>query len=124
MESLNLSTRVAGGGRGARRYTGRRHFEIGLLGVWLWGLGWRFLFGLPGVGIVRGFGIDAEIPDIEIHSFRAFHFDQGIFAWCEGFGGSEFEPSAGDTGDGGFDEVLLLADFASDLALDVADDAL
>ena len=77
----NLLVGLRTGGRGrppgptARHYTAQRYFEIGLLGLWFRGLSWRFRFGLPGVGIVGGFGIDAEIPDVEIHSFLSFHFD-------------------------------------------------
>jgi len=53
----------------------------------------------------------------------AERFDEGIFAGREIIHGSEFEPASADAGDGGFDNVLFLADFAGDLALDVADDA-
>ena len=79
--------------------------------------------------ICGGLGVDAKIPDVEIHSLFAcmpscHHFHQRIFARREIFGGSEFQPASADAGDRGFDEVLLLADFAGDLALHVAQDAL
>ena len=57
--------------------------------------------------------------------FLSGHFDHGVFAGGEWFGGGEFEPISADAGDGGFDEVLFLADFAGELlAFDAADDAL
>ena len=84
----------------------------------------------PGVGVGGGFGVDAEIPDVEVHAFAAEsalfagHFDEGIFSGRQIFRGSEFEPASADAGDGGFDDVLFLADLAGDLALDVSHNAL
>src|SRR5271169_5151776 len=83
------------------------------------GVGRGFDFGsggLPGVGVGGGFGVVAEIPDVEVHAFFAHGFDEGVFAGGQIFGGSEFEPASADAGGGGFHEVLLLADLAGDLA--------
>ena len=115
--------------RGSIRFCGRLWFRGG---VWIRVGGGR----LPGIGVGGGFGVDAEIPDVEVHAFfsrhsflaghvlLAHHFDEGIFSGRETFGGSEFQPASADAGDGGFDQMLFLADFAGDLALHVADDAL
>src|ERR1035437_5302491 len=93
-------------------------------------LGFRFRGGgPPGIGVGGGFGVDTKIPDVEVHaffarcSFLAHHFDEDIFSGRQTVGRGEFKPASADAGDGGFDQVLLLDDFAGDLALHVAQDA-
>ena len=50
-------------------------------------------------GRVGGRGrVDAKVPHIEVHSFFAQHFGNGVFARCEGFGGGELNPASGHGG--------------------------
>src|ERR1700686_866607 len=84
--------------------------------------------GPPGICVGWGFGVDAEIPDIEVHAFFAsflgHHFDEDIFSGRETLGRSEFQPASADAGYGGFYQMLLRADFAGDLAFHIAQDPL
>src|ERR1700691_2883440 len=71
-----------------------------------------FYVGLPRVSVGGGLRGDAEIPDVEIHSFFSQHtfladdFYQCIFSGRERLGGGEFQPASDDVRDGGFDDVL------------------
>jgi len=66
----------------------------------------------------------AEGPDVKVHALGGLHFDDGVLARCEVFGGSEFEPAGGDAVDGRLYGILVLTDFASWGAFDIADEAL
>ena len=79
--------------------------------------------GLPRIGIGGRFGIYAEIPDVEIHSFFSQYFDDRVLTRLKTLGRSEFEPSSCERRGGGFDEMLLLRGFASDLPLHVSQNA-
>jgi diguanylate cyclase (GGDEF)-like protein len=52
----------------------------GLLSFRFTGFSCRLDLWLPRVHIGGGFGIDAEIPDIEVHSFFSHHFYDGVFS--------------------------------------------
>ena len=52
----------------------------------------------PRIGVGGGFGVDAEVPDVEVHAFLGHHFYDGVFARLQWFGGGEFEPASGDAG--------------------------
>ena len=77
----------------------------------------------PGVRICRGRGIDAEGPEVEVHALRSLHFDDGVFAGGEVFGGSQLEPASGDAVDGGLDGSLFGSGFAAGGAFEIADNA-
>ena len=55
-------------------------------------------------------------------SFHGRHFHESIFSRGEAFDGSEFQPTSADASGGGFDQLLLLADLAGDLALHISHD--
>src|ERR1700746_375069 len=98
--------------------TSRSALRIG----WLWSgrLDLRF----PGIGVGGGFGGDAEIVGVEVHSFFFHHFDDGVFPRREAFGGSQFQPTSRELRGGGLHEVLLLSYFAADLAFEIPENAL
>ena len=51
--------------------------------------------GAPGGGVGWSFGVNAEIPDVEVHAGFAEHFDDRVFAGVEVLGGDDFDPASG-----------------------------
>ena len=56
----------------------------------------------------RGFGVDAEIPDVEIHGALFRHFYQRVFARGQVLAGGQFDPSTVKVVDRGFHGMLLV----------------
>ncbi len=54
---------------------------------------------------------------------RSLHFDDGVFAGGEIFGGSQLEPASLDAVDGGLDGIFLRAGFSVGGAFEIADNA-
>jgi hypothetical protein len=82
------------------------------------------LLGPDGFDVLFGYGVDAEVPDVEVDLVVAEDFDQGVFAEVEGLGGGELHPVAtGEVFLAGFDDVGLLAVGVDSADTEAVDDA-